>query len=97
MVNSTTTCSFNEPVYWNGPDLQLKPLDSTLASGGSFAYAEMKCATAYANSTSTDVSVYNGFSYADIVLSVFLFIIMTILVYNFIWFSVNKLKVKFRK
>lgn len=97
MLNSTTTCTYGTPLYWNNSQSSLLPLDADLKDGYSFQFSNATCTTIYANSTSTDISVYNGFSYGDIVNSLFLFLIATAIIYGFIWFSINKIKVKFRK
>jgi hypothetical protein len=46
--------------------------------------------------SSTLPAYVNGFSYGDIVSTVFLFLIFIIGLYSFLWFSLNRIKVDFK-
>jgi hypothetical protein len=48
----------------------LNPASSS--DSGAFQFGSSTCMTLYGESTSTDLSYYNGFSYGEIVISTFL-------------------------
>ena len=52
------------------------------------------CSTIYAQSTSTDTSYYNGFTYGEIVLSTFSFLTLLLGAYAFFWFITKGFKIK---
>lgn len=70
----------------------LNPATST--DNGAFQFSSSTCFTFYGQSTSTDPSYYNGFTYGEIVISVFLVIILVAVLYGFFWFSVKGLKIR---
>jgi hypothetical protein len=70
----------------------LNPASSS--DSGSFQFGSSTCLTVYGQSTSTDSSYYNGFTYGEIVISAFLVIILLILAYGFFWFSVKGFKIR---
>lgn len=61
---------------------------------GAFQFGSSKCVTLYGESTSTDPSYYNGFTYGEIVISVFLVLILSTALYGFFWFSVKGVKIR---
>jgi hypothetical protein len=70
----------------------LNPATST--DSGAFQFGSSTCLTLYGQSTSTDSSYYNGFTYGEIVISVFLLIILVAVLYSFFWFSVKGVKIR---
>lgn len=50
----------------------------------------LDCYPSYIVNTSTDISISNGFSYGEIVLSIFGFLIVIILAYKFYWDTIHK-------
>ena len=90
MDNSTTTCTYANPVVLDGGNL--RPASDT--DSGFFQFGSSTCATIYGQSTSTDPSYYNGFTYGEIVISVFLLIILVATLYSFFWFSVKGVKIR---
>lgn len=70
----------------------LNPATST--DSGAFQFSSSTCLTLYGQSTSTDSSYYNGFTYGEIVISAFLVIILFIILYAFFWFSVKGVKIR---
>jgi hypothetical protein len=82
IINSTTTCHFYNPVN---------------LGGNSWSFGSSTCQTAYLNNTSTEIIAKNGFSYGEIVNSVFLFLILMVALYSFLWFSLNRLKIDFKQ
>ena len=69
-------------------------LNSTSTCLAPDASGTILCSTIYAQSTSTDTSYYNGFTYGEIVISVFLVIILLTAIYSFFWFSVKGIKIR---
>jgi hypothetical protein len=70
----------------------LNPASSS--DSGAFQFGSSTCLTLYGQSTSTDPSYYNGFTYGEIVISVFLVIILLTVIYAFFWFSVKGVKIR---
>jgi hypothetical protein len=70
----------------------LNPATST--DSGAFQFSSSTCLTFYGQSTSTDPSYYNGFSYGEIVISTFLVLILLIAIQSFFWFSVKGVKIR---
>jgi hypothetical protein len=70
----------------------LNPASSS--DSGAFQFGSSTCMTLYGESTSTDLSYYNGFSYGEIVISTFLLILTIALLYSFFWFSVKGVKIR---
>ncbi len=90
MVNSTTTCSYANPlVLTKGA---LNPASGN--DSGAFQFGSSTCTTLYAQSTSTNPSYYNGFTYGEIVISVLLLLITVATLYSFFWFSVKGVKIR---
>ena len=71
---------------------ELNPATST--DSGFFQFSSSTCLTLYGQSTSTDNSYYNGFTYGEIVISVFLLILTIVVIYSFFWFSVKGVKMR---
>jgi hypothetical protein len=90
MTNATTTCSYSNPLVLTGGELN--PATST--DSGFFQFGSSTCLTLYGQSTSTDSSYYNGFTYGEIVISVFLLILTIAVIYGFFWFSVKGVKIR---
>ena len=90
MMNATTTCSYSNPMVLTGGILN--PATST--DSGAFQFGSSTCLTLYGQSTSTDSSYYNGFTYGEIVISVFLLILVVAVLYSFFWFSVKGVKIR---
>jgi len=67
---------------------------ATSTDSGAFEFGSSTCVTLYGESTSTDSSYYNGFTYGEIVISVFLVIILLTAIYSFFWFSVKGVKIR---
>jgi len=70
----------------------LNPASSS--DSGVFQFGSSTCLTLYGQSTSTDSSYYGGFTYGEIVISVFLLISMVAILYSFFWFSVKGIKLR---
>jgi hypothetical protein len=90
MTNATTTCSYSNPLVLSGGNLN--PASSS--DSGAFQFGSSTCQTLYGQSTSTDPSYYNGFTYGEIIISVFLLILAIIVLYGFFWFSVKGVKIR---
>lgn len=90
MTNATTTCNYSNPMVLTGGNLN--PASSS--DSGAFQFGSSTCLTLYGQSTSTDPSYYNGFTYGEIVISVFLVIILLTTLYAFFWFSVKGVKIR---
>jgi hypothetical protein len=90
MINATTTCSYSNPLVLNKGALKMPGADD----GGTFQFGSSTCATIYGQSTSTDPSYYNGFTYGEIVISTFLLITLIVVLYGFFWFSVKGVKIR---
>lgn len=80
---STTTCSFFNPV------------ELTSGEGGDYEFASSTCETittgeATITSSSTNPLVYNGFTYGDIIISTFLFLIFMVGIFSAFWFGILK-------
>jgi hypothetical protein len=90
MMNATTTCSYSNPMVLTSGVLN----PATTTDSGSFQFASSTCVTLYGQSTSTDPSYYNGFTYGEIVISVFLLILTIAVIYSFFWFSVKGVKMR---
>ena len=69
-------------------------LNSTSTCSGPDASGTILCSTIYAQSTSTDPSYFNGFSYGEIVLSTFSFLSLLLGAYAFFWFITKGFKIK---
>lgn len=67
---------------------------ATSTDSGAFEFGSSTCLTLYGQSTSTDSSYYNGFTYGEIVISAFLVIILLITIHAFFWFSVKGIKIR---
>lgn len=68
--------------------------NATTTCGPADASGTITCATVYAQSSSTDPYFYGGFTYGEIVITAFLFVIMLVACYQFLWFSVKGVKIK---
>jgi hypothetical protein len=90
MTNATTSCSYFNPMVLTGG--VLNPASSS--DSGAFQFGSSTCLTLYGQSTSTDASYYNGFTYGEVVISVFLLILTIIVLYSFFWFSVKGVKIR---
>ncbi len=90
MRNTTTTCSYSNPLVLTKGTLN----PATEKDSGAFQFGSSTCLTLYGQSTSTDPSYYNGFTYGEIVISVFLVIILLTTLYAFFWFSVKGVKIR---
>ncbi len=90
MRDSTTTCSYSNPLVLTKGVLN----PATDKDSGAFQFGSSTCLTLYGQSTSTDPSYYNGFTYGEIVISVFLVIILLTTLYSFFWFSVKGVKIR---
>jgi hypothetical protein len=90
MENSTTTCSYANPMVLTSGSLN----PATTTDSGAFQFASSTCITLYGESTSTDPSYYNGFTYGEIIISSFLLIILVAVLYSFFWFSVKGFKIR---
>jgi hypothetical protein len=90
MTNSTTTCSYANPLVLTKGILN----PATSKDSGAFQFGSSTCLTLYGESTSTDPSYYNGFTYGEIVISAFLVIILLTTLYSFFWFSVKGVKIR---
>ncbi len=71
---------------------ELNPASSS--DSGAFQFSSSTCLTLYGQSTSTDPSYYNGFTYGEIVISTFLLIITITVFYSFFWFSTKGFKIR---
>jgi hypothetical protein len=70
---------------------------ATSKDSGAFQFGSSTCATTLSEGssiTSTVQSVYDGFTYGEIVISVFAFAAVLILAYAFLWFSVKGFKIR---
>ncbi len=90
MTNATTTCSYANPLVLTKGTLN----PATGNDSGVFQFGSSTCLTLYGQSTSTDPSYYNGFTYGEIVISVFLVLILLTTLYSFFWFSVKGVKIR---
>ena len=90
MRNATTTCSYANPLVLTKGTLN----PAIEKDSGAFQFGSSTCATVYGQSTSTDPSYYNGFTYGEIIISTFLLIITIAVAYSFFWFSVKGLKIR---
>jgi hypothetical protein len=78
-ATSTTNCDFSNPVYWNKNNSALTPVGSDLSTGDSFQFSSSTCYTTYGpTNSSTAPSYAGGFSYGEIVNSVFVFLILSV-------------------
>jgi len=90
MMNSTTTCTQLNPLVLHDGVLNAP----TGSDSGAFQFGSSTCFTVYGQSTSTDPSYYNGFTYGEIVISVLLLLITVAALYSFFWFSVKGVKIR---
>ena len=90
MTNATTICSYANPLVLTKGTLN----PATDKDSGVFQFGSSTCLTLYGQSTSTDPSYYNGFTYGEIVISVFLLLITVAVLYSFFWFSVKGVKIR---
>lgn len=90
MTDATTTCSYSNPMVLNGGLLN----SATSTDSGAFEFGSSTCMTLYGQSTSTDPSYYNGFTYGEIVISIFLLIMCVVVIYQFFWFTVKGIKLR---
>jgi hypothetical protein len=90
MTNATTTCSYSNPLMLDKGALKIPAGNDS----GAFQFGSSTCVTLYGESTSTDPSYYNGFTYGEIVISVFLVLILLTALYGFFWFSVKGAKIR---
>lgn len=81
-MNSTTSCSF------------YNPQEIGTSSSKTTQFASTTCSTSYGYSTSTNQSIYNGFTYGDVVISVFLFLLFSVSIYSFFYFKIKGFKVR---
>lgn len=81
-ATSTTTihCDFSEP-YFNG-------------TPESWNFTKVDCAatttTAFSTGSSTSPLIYNGYTYGEIMVSLFLFLIFMVGIFSLLWFGVVK-------
>jgi hypothetical protein len=90
MTDSTTTCSYSNPLLLNKGALKVPAGNDS----GAFQFGSSTCLTLYGQNTSTDPSYYNGFTYGEIVISVLLLLITVAALYSFFWFSVRGLRIR---
>ena len=90
MMNSTTTCSYSNPLLLDKGALKIPAGNDS----GAFQFGSSTCLTLYGQSTSTDPSYYNGFTYGEVVISVLLLLITVAALYSFFWFSVKGVRIK---
>ena len=90
MRNATTTCSYSNPLVLTKGVLN----PASAKDSGAFQFGSSTCLTLYGQNTSTDPSYYNGFTYGEIVISVFLVLILLTTLYSFFWFSVKGVKIR---
>lgn len=84
MNYATTTCGYYAPVDYTGA--------APVASSTPFAFASSTCNIEY--STSTAQSVYFGFTYGELVISVFAFLIFVVVAYTALFNWVVGIKIK---
>lgn len=85
---ATTTCIYGTDLKWNGA--ALVRLNSTDPKYTTFQFSSSTCITITSSDASSSPSVVAGFTYGDIVNSVFLFLIFAVVLYNFFWNSIKK-------
>lgn len=68
-------------------------LNSTTTCNPADASGTITCATEYGQSTSTDPSYYNGFTYGEIVLTTLCLFIFLVVSYAFLWFRLKGVKI----
>jgi hypothetical protein len=90
MTNSTTTCSYSNSLVLDKGALKIPAGNDS----GAFQFGSSTCVTLYGESTSTDPSYYNGFTYGEIVISVLLLLITVVALYSFFWLSVKGVKIR---
>lgn len=90
MTNATTTCSYSNPLVLDKGALKVPAGNDS----GAFQFGSSTCMTVYGQSTSTDPSYYNGFTYGEIVISVLLLLITIAALYSLFWFSVKGVKIR---
>jgi hypothetical protein len=82
---STTTCNMGAPICVNTVGNFISCKNNSLNQGMSFQYSTSSCTTvesetvvdtATTTATTTQVLAYNGMTYGDIVISLFLFLIL---------------------
>jgi hypothetical protein len=81
---ATTTCNFSNPVLFDG--------SVPSSTSDIFNFASSSCVEETASST--DQLFSGGFSYGEIVISVFLLISCVALLYAFLYFSILGIKIK---
>jgi len=82
IATSTINCSFSNPLWIlkSGEVRTLEPLE-TAGTNANFQFASSTCVITQNLATTT--SAYNGFTYGEIVISLFLFLILLQLVFSF--------------
>jgi len=90
-------CNYFNPYYWNGGATQslqeLSEATSTVATGISFQFGSSTCTEMSDLATST-VLIQNGFTYGEIINSVFIFLIFVII--SMIGFHLHFRKIKIK-
>jgi hypothetical protein len=91
-MDATITCSYANPMVLDKGVLAL----ATSKDSGAFQFGSSTCSALSQGSstTSTVQSVYDGFTYGEIVISFFAFAAVLILAYAFLWFSVKGFKIR---
>jgi len=82
-------CSYSNPrwILKSGEVRTLEPLE-TAGTNADFQFSSSTCEIQSA--TSSIVSIENGFSHGEIVMSVFLFLIFMVSIYNFYWRTIHE-------
>jgi len=84
MPTATTTCSFSVPKLYNGA--------TPTSTAQHWNYGSSTCSLAI--SSSTQVSVVNGFTYGEIVITVLLFLIFCSQFFWPLWGWIRGIKIK---
>jgi hypothetical protein len=90
MTNATKTCTYTNPAILDKGAIKTPNANDS----GAFQFGSSTCFTIYGQSTSTDPSYYNGFTYGEIIISTFLLMIAITILYSFFWFSVKGFRVR---
>jgi len=91
MFQATTTCVYSTPMSIDVGGGLIPPM----TKNANFQFASSSCTTSYQDisldiASSSLPSVYNGFSYGEIIISLFMFMIFMVGIFSLFWFGIIK-------
>lgn len=91
---TTTTCAYTNPLYWNSQTFTLTAPDNTTNFDITYNFASSTCTT---ETASTTQQYYNGFSYGEIINSLFNFLTFAVVLYFLFTFITYGIKIRTKK